>query len=69
LIRVRDVEYVLGNAEQLRLVYEECVGPIEMLWVGFAGMGSRLGVEITSQQGLDALVLCDAVQLRIIGKA
>jgi hypothetical protein len=68
LIRVRDVEYVLGNTEQVRLVYEQSVGPIEMLWVEFAVMGSRLGVEITSQPGLDALLLCDAVQLRIIGK-
>jgi hypothetical protein len=54
------VEYVLGNTGQVRLVYEESVGPIEMLWVEFAVMGSRLGVEITSRQGLDALLLCDA---------
>jgi hypothetical protein len=32
LIRSGDVEYVLGNTEQVRLVYEESVGPIEMLW-------------------------------------
>jgi len=68
LIRIGDVEYVLGKTEQVRLVYDESVRPIEMFAVEFAVMGSRLGVEITSLDGLDALLLCNAVQVRIIDK-
>jgi hypothetical protein len=64
LIRVGDVEYVLTNTERLKLFHDESLGPIEMLGVEFAVMGSRLGVEITSQGGLDALLLCDSVRGR-----
>jgi hypothetical protein len=66
-IRVGDVEYVLANTEPVLLDYDRSSEPIEILGVEFAVMGSRLGIEITSQGGLDALLLCDGVTAHIVG--